>query len=439
MIFYAIELAKRVKDISFCRYDGHEYILLSKKELEELVKEFQLTVVRKEPTRTLPQQSHASGEDHSLGQQLKSALKTIAGRLPEDVAPPLKTMILAAINVGRCILYPKTGPSKMQSVLSECDSTSMKRMRPFPFHKGDILFVMGLLWSHLPYDRFAREMHQIGFHVVTVIHDLIPVIFPEVFDNNLQDQHLELVINGSSLLMAVSDHTAADIAAFATRRGILLPRLRRIRWGNELGKPAPRDTPRRFESLTPGKFVLYVSTLTYRKNHEMLYGIWRDLYECERETLIPLALVGQVGVQGEAFLQLLHKTRRLYPEFIKHFTDVNDTELAWLYTNCRFTVFPSFYEGWGLPVCEAMGYGKVCISADATSLVEVGSGLTERILPFDYYGWKERILAYIKDDALLRAGEAAIKASYLPMSWQESVNDFVLTLEHEFPGIFKKL
>ena len=72
--------------------------------------------------------------------------------------------------------------------------------------------------------------------------------------------------------------------------------------------------------------------------------------------------------------------------------DVSDAALAWLYRECAFTLYPSFYEGWGLPVSESLAHGKFCIASTAPALVEAGQGLTKHIDPLDFVAWKSAIV-----------------------------------------------
>lgn len=427
IISYMIGLMKRTSDIKFCRYERGEFIALSEDEAKALAKQFETA---KSTTFS------AVTKLHALTQKVKSAVCATLEKLADDTISQLsKKMRDGPKNPEFCLHLMREIPKRVKSAFRDNDPRA-SRMKPLPFRRGDVLLIMGFLWIQLPYERFAEEMPQLGYHVVTVIYDLIPVVLPELFNNRIQDKHLENVILGSSLLFAISDCTASDIATFAARRGIRRPKIYRIYLGNDPFKSAPKDKPACFESLTAGEFVLYVSTLNYRKNHEMLYGIWRDLYETHRPELIPLVLVGDAGPLSRSFLELLHKTHRLYPEYIKHFPGLNDSQLAWLYAHCRFTVFPSFYEGWGLPICEAMGYGKTCVSSNSTSLVEAGAGLTELIRPFDYYAWKEKILSFIIDDTILKEKETAIHTTYKPVSWEEGVSHFVSTLNVEYPDLF---
>jgi hypothetical protein len=76
------------------------------------------------------------------------------------------------------------------------------------------------------------------------------------------------------------------------------------------------------------------------------------------------------------------------------FYNVGDEELAWLYENCLFTVFPSEAEGWGLPISEALDRGKYCLASDNTSLKEAGEGLVFHASLQDRQAWKMNCTSY---------------------------------------------
>jgi hypothetical protein len=105
--------------------------------------------------------------------------------------------------------------------------------------------------------------------------------------------------------------------------------------------------------------------------------------------------------------------------------DASDRDLAWLYGNCRFTVYPSFYEGWGLPVAESLAYGKYCIASSTSSLPEVGQGLIKHIDPLDFVAWYDEVEGLISDRAKLARLETRIKSDYRPVTWNESGDRFL--------------
>ena len=61
--------------------------------------------------------------------------------------------------------------------------------------------------------------------------------------------------------------------------------------------------------------------------------------------------------------------------------DATDEELAWLYRHCEFTVYPSFYEGWGLPIGESLAYGVPCLASRTSSMPEVAGELIPYFSP----------------------------------------------------------
>jgi len=102
---------------------------------------------------------------------------------------------------------------------------------------------------------------------------------------------------------------------------------------------------------------------------------------------------------------------------------VSDKELAWLYRNCFCFVYPSLYEGFGLPVLEAMGQGAAVITSNATSLPEVAGDAAYYIDPFDEYSMTEALLKLASDDAYREAlrEKAVIQAE--KFSWEKSAEE----------------
>jgi glycosyltransferase involved in cell wall biosynthesis len=101
-------------------------------------------------------------------------------------------------------------------------------------------------------------------------------------------------------------------------------------------------------------------------------------------------------------------------------TDVNDNDLAALYRASYFTLYPSLYEGWGLPVAESLAFGKFCLASKSSSIPEVGGELLEYIDPWDVPGWADRILYYVLNPEEVQKREQSIRNEYRAHSWDES-------------------
>ena len=96
----------------------------------------------------------------------------------------------------------------------------------------------------------------------------------------------------------------------------------------------------------PERFVLFVATIEGRKNHPLMLEIWRRMVQ-EEEDPPHLICVGRLGWKATAFVSALVETNYLDGR-IHILREISDTDLQLLYDKCLFTVFPSFYEGWGL-------------------------------------------------------------------------------------------
>jgi len=160
-----------------------------------------------------------------------------------------------------------------------------------------------------------------------------------------------------------------------------------------------------------GPFLLAVGSQEPRKNLGVLYAAMRQLEVQGRA--IPLVLCGPLGIHG-------FKPGDTLPSWLRLAGFVRDDELAALYARATALVFPSRYEGFGLPVLEAMTVGGVVICADASTLPEVGGDAALYFPPDDATHLAAQVLRLL-DDASLRnhfARAGALQAAQY--SWSRS-------------------
>jgi len=171
--------------------------------------------------------------------------------------------------------------------------------------------------------------------------------------------------------------------------------------------PRPKELAR----LVPGQFWLSVGTLEPRKNHRRLAAAYAELKKRVPDTY-PLLLAGAQGWLMEGFEKYLEELGIRQHVICPGYVD--DAALQWLYQHCFALVYPSIFEGFGLPVLEAMSLGTATITSDVTSIPEITEDTQLLIDPHDEGSilramqrvWEDRELhARLKEAALRQAGK----------------------------------
>jgi glycosyltransferase involved in cell wall biosynthesis len=134
------------------------------------------------------------------------------------------------------------------------------------------------------------------------------------------------------------------------------------------------------KELKPGQFWLAVGTLEPRKNLRRLLKAFA-LFQGQTTVRYPLVLAGGKGWLEDDLGEFIHRLG--LSDNVRILGYVSDKELSWLYSNCFSFVYPSLYEGFGLPVLEAMGLGAAVVTSNTTSLPEVAGDAAHYVNPLD--------------------------------------------------------
>ena len=308
---------------------------------------------------------------------------------------------------------------------------------------GDMLVNLGTSWWLPDYHYRVRQL-RLAFRAgyVPFIHDVIPLVVPQLCDAGLTEEFrlwFREAIAAADHVVVNSSFSRRDIAAAAEqldgRR--IEPTVVRL---NALYPPPSADVPSAIverHDLDIGRYVLCVGTLEGRKNHNLLFQVWQRLTErlpVERQAR--LVLVGKRGSLFEEANALLERSAVLREQLLI-LTEVSDLELADLYRAAAFTVYPSFYEGWGLPVTEATGHGKLTIASTASSLPEVVSPGDILLDPNDVEGWTETVARLLLSDEALEAATAGSRAQANLRSWHDIAADIFADVEAHAGGLLQ--
>jgi glycosyltransferase involved in cell wall biosynthesis len=110
---------------------------------------------------------------------------------------------------------------------------------------------------------------------------------------------------------------------------------------------------------------------------------------------------------------------------------VPDTVLTELYRNAAFCLFPSLYEGYGLPAVEAFAFGKAVIASTGGALPEVVGDLSPCLDPRDEDAWFETMRNWIADPAARAPFETAIRERFRHPTWSEAAEQFFAAIDAE--------
>ena len=162
-------------------------------------------------------------------------------------------------------------------------------------------------------------------------------------------------------------------------------------------------------------YFVVLGTIEPRKNHLLLLNIWRRLAE-EQPSPPTLVIIGTRGWENEQVLDVLDRSVLVRPHVVEA-SGVSDRGVMRLLANARGLLMPSFAEGYGLPVVEALSLGTPVVASDIPIFREVSHGRAVLRHPLDGPGWRDAIMR-LSDPASPFAVQARREAqAFRSLSW----------------------
>jgi glycosyltransferase involved in cell wall biosynthesis len=286
--------------------------------------------------------------------------------------------------------------------------------------KGSTLFMPhGGVWESKTYSKTILNLkNDRRISLVPIIYDMCPIVVPQFCSPGIRKvfkQHIRATLSSSDLILSISKNTSSDIKKWLRRMSTkAIPPTIEFRLGDDISL----EKGIRPNQTIPKHFILYVSTIEARKNHTSLYYSYK--LAIEKGLKLPtLVIVGKKGWLAEDIYKLF-KSDPAIKNHIILLKDTSDQELSWLYENSMFTVYPSFYEGWGLPVAESLLHGTPVIASSKSSIPEIGGKLVDYFSPYSPEEIMAKIHKYYTDRTLLQKKKAETVENYKPTSWDES-------------------
>jgi glycosyltransferase involved in cell wall biosynthesis len=260
--------------------------------------------------------------------------------------------------------------------------------------KGDILWTAGLYSHFVPLRTLGEIREKTGLKVVTTFYDLVRVTHPQFNPASMSADWFAAdaiaMLDSSDLVFAISNWSRSQLLEFAKQVGRPAPETVAIQLGCDLSTRERISHPTALPSnLSQRRFALSVGTIEPRKNYALLLSIWEKL--CDDPAFqMDLAVVGRSGFECESSVAEITNSP-LFHRRIHWWRHCTDATLRQLYESCHLFVYPSFVEGWGLPVTEALALGCPVIASDRGAIPEASYGLAQLLDPSDEEAWTEAI------------------------------------------------
>ncbi|WP_414444011.1 glycosyltransferase family 4 protein [Burkholderia sp. 22PA0106] len=261
--------------------------------------------------------------------------------------------------------------------------------------------------------RYYEAMRRRNIRSVFMVHDLIPLTHSEYCRPGVDESHrkrIHTALRHADGLIANSEDTHAMIEREARQAGLPVPPcvvapLAAGYRSSEVTRP-PTDRP----------YFVMLGTIEPRKNHWFMLHVWRRLVEQLGSAAPKLVIIGRRGWECENVIDMLERCAAIQDAVIE-VPDCDDAQLhAWL-QHCRALLFPSFVEGYGMPLVEALGMKIPVIASDLAVFREIASDIPDYLDSLDGPAWMRLIQAYADPDNTHRSDQIERIARFRAPTW----------------------
>lgn len=293
----------------------------------------------------------------------------------------------------------------------------------------DIFFDMDSVWMNpLKRSFLLPELKKNRCKIAAHIYDIIPVTDAQYCHEfttlsfleyiGAQIQNADLIVSNAQATIDAINHLIEGTEV-SSINGAVVKLGSDIKVGNK--NRTVREQVR--EITKQGKYVLMVGTIEPRKNHKY---ILKAFEESLFEKGINLVFAGRIGWNVEAFVEYVKHHEQLN-KGLYFANDLTDAEITFLYENSMVVAFPSFNEGFGLPIIEAFDRGTPVLAADIPVLREVGGDYCRYFSLEDTNTFAKLVQTYVDNPEEYEKDKEKIKY-YKRYSWDKCAEEMYKAL-----------
>jgi glycosyltransferase involved in cell wall biosynthesis len=288
-------------------------------------------------------------------------------------------------------------------------------------------------------DSLWRMIEKYQLRPIFFLHDLIPITHPQFCREREKDRHIRRVdcMLRSAGVIANSGYTLSELKAYAEQKGFTSPATcvallappALLASGSTNGS-VTQATLNSFEkqaqhpiiaslmaNQTP--FFVVVGTIEPRKNHALLLDVWRSLVSADIEGPIPhLVIIGQEGWMCSDIVEQLRE-KSIFEGTVHWIERCDDKQMFACLRESRALLFPSYVEGFGMPLAEALALGVPVIASDLSVFHEFGADVPCYLPPTDVQAWRKEVLDYARVQSLSRQAQSARRQALQLPTWHQ--------------------
>lgn len=261
------------------------------------------------------------------------------------------------------------------------------------------------------------------------VYDLIPVLFPDLLTKAHVNQFKKILdsITRKTWVICISNSTRNDLLNYHKNldpEKVFVTHLAASKMFYPVKDEALLKQVRKKYHIPEAPYILTVATIEPRKNISAVLHAFRDMILQEKITDLNLVLAGTKGWKYKEIVNFIESSPELSSRVF--FTGyIHDNDLAAIYSGTTTFVYPSLYEGFGLPPLEAMKCGIPVICSNTSSLPEVVGNAGIMVAPNDTQGLSSSIMKIYTDNSLKqRLSQKALTKSK-EFDWSKCVNETI--------------
>ncbi len=283
-------------------------------------------------------------------------------------------------------------------------------LHPGKVAKGQLYLNVG--HTGLDSDFLSPWLASRGLRPIVLIHDLIPITHPQFCRQGEAERHARRISNALSSASGIivnSRATEQDVRQFSRDNDLPMPPCI-VAW---LGTDRALETATPLAKPSKRPYFAMVGTIEARKNHLLILRLWAELLDRLGDQAPQLVVIGQRGWEADRAIAILDHLGPLSGH-VRELARCDDATMNQLVAGAQAMLMPSFVEGFGLPLAEALARGVPVIASDLPVFREIAGSIPTFIAPDDRQQWLDTICHYSENGPERQRQLAALKAFHAP-------------------------